>query len=65
MSCVLSSHCLVKHDMTDAEHADSAVSSVKLKCLTTIQIHLPKASGNSGISPKKKGLQTECQLILG
>jgi len=64
MSCVLSSHCLVKREMTDAEHAESAVSSVKLKYLTTRQIHLPKACGNSGISPNEKRLQTD-ELILG
>jgi hypothetical protein len=54
MSCVLSSHRLVKHEMTDAERAESAVHSVKLKHLTTRQVHLPKGSGNSGISPNEK-----------
>ena len=42
MSCVLSTRCLVKYEMSDAEHAESALSSVKLKYLTTKQIYLPK-----------------------
>jgi hypothetical protein len=40
--------------MADAERAESSVSSVKLKCLTTRQLHLPKGSGNSGINPNEK-----------
>ena len=51
--------------MTDAERAESAVTSLKLKYLTTRQVHLPKGSENSGISPKEKRLQREGQLILG
>ena len=65
MSCVLSSHCSVKHEVTEAERADNAVSSEKLKCLTTRQEYLPHGRSNPGFSPEEKILQTESKLILG
>jgi hypothetical protein len=34
MPCALFSHCLVKHEINDADTADSAVSSVQLQYLT-------------------------------
>jgi len=46
--------------MTDTECA-----FVKLKYLTTRQVHLPKGSGNSGVRPNEKRLQREIKLILG
>jgi hypothetical protein len=55
----------VKHGRTDAERAKSAVSSEKLKYLTTIQVHLLKGSSNSGVRPNEKRFQREGPLILG